>query len=48
MAMFLALPGGFDSGLAVSRLWGIGLLPLATGLGYLASAYLDRRDGMRG
>lgn len=48
MAMFLALPGSFDSGLAVSRLWGIGLLPLATGLGYLASAYLDRRDGMRG
>ena len=48
MMMFLALPGGFDSGLAVSQLWGIGLLPLATGLGYLASAYLDRRDGVRG
>jgi hypothetical protein len=48
MVMFRALPGQFDSGLSVSGLWGLGLLPLMTGLGYLASWWLNRREGARG
>lgn len=48
IAMFLALPGQLDNGLGVNRLWGIGLLPLMTGLGYLASWWLNRRDDVRG
>lgn len=48
MAMFLALPGQLDSGLGIDRLWGIGLLPLMTGLGYLASWWLNRRGDVRG
>jgi hypothetical protein len=48
IAMFLALPGQLDSGLGVDRLWGIGLLPLMTGLGYLASWWLNRRGDARG
>lgn len=45
MAMFAALPGQF--GHAVSGLWATGLLPLMIGLGYLASWWLNRRDGSR-
>lgn len=48
MAMFLALPGHFDNGLGISSLWGLGLLPLMIGLGYLASWWLNQRGGMRG
>jgi Domain of unknown function (DUF6249) len=48
MATFLALPGQLDSGLGINRLWGIGLLPLMTGLGYLASWWLNRRGEVRG
>jgi hypothetical protein len=48
IAMFLALPGQLASGLGIDRLWGIGLLPLMTGLGYLASAWLNRRGDARG
>ncbi|GLQ87760.1 DUF6249 domain-containing protein [Dyella flagellata] len=48
IGMFLALPGHFDDGLGIDRLWGIGLLPLMTGLGYLASWWLNRRGDMRG
>jgi hypothetical protein len=48
MAMFLALPGQLDNGLGINRLWGIGLLPLMTGLGYLASWWLNRRGDVRG
>ncbi|WP_333681543.1 DUF6249 domain-containing protein [Dyella sp.] len=48
MAMFLALPGQLDSGLGINRLWGIGLLPLMTGLGYLISWWLNRRGDVRG
>ncbi|HJU39195.1 MAG TPA: DUF6249 domain-containing protein [Tahibacter sp.] len=44
MAMFLALPGALDNGLGVRSLWGIGLLPLMTGFGYLASWWLNRRE----
>jgi len=43
MAMFLALPGRLDNGLSIGSLWGLGLLPLMTGLGYLASWWLNRR-----
>ena len=48
MAMFLALPGQLDSGLGIDRLWGIGLLPLMIGLGYLASWWLNWREKTRG
>lgn len=44
MAMLLALPGQLDSGRSIGSLWGLGLLPLMTGLGYLASWWLNRRD----
>ncbi|MGH6876952.1 MAG: DUF6249 domain-containing protein [Rhizomicrobium sp.] len=47
MAMFLALPFRFDNGQTVAGLWGLGLLPLMTGLGYLASWWLNWRGGMR-
>lgn len=48
MAMFLALPFQFHDGQRLSSLWGLGLLPLMTGLGYLASWWLGQRDAMRG
>jgi hypothetical protein len=48
IAMFIALPGELDNGQTLSGLWGIGLLPLMTGLGYLASWWLNRRGDMRG
>lgn len=48
MAMFLALPGRFDDGVSVGSLWGLGLLPLMIGLGYLASWRLNRRGDARG
>ena len=48
MVMFAALPGHFDNGLGVHSLWGLGLLPLMIGLGYLASWWLNRRGGTRG
>lgn len=48
MAMFLALPLEFHNGQSIASLWGLGLLPLLTGLGYLASWWLNRREDMRG
>ena len=48
MAMFLALPGQLDSGLSIHSLWGLGLLPLMIGLGYLASWWLNWREMARG
>lgn len=48
MAMFLALPFELESGQRIAGLWGLGLLPLMTGLGYFASWWLNRRDDMRG
>lgn len=48
MAVFLALPFELESGQRIASLWGLGLLPLITGLGYLASWWLNRRDDMRG
>ncbi len=47
MAMFLALPGHLENGLSIGSLWGLGLLPLMTGLGYLASWWLNRREKLR-
>ncbi len=48
MAMFLTLPGHLDNGLGVGSLWGIGLLPLMIGLGYLASWWLNQRENVHG
>ena len=48
MAMFLALPGQLDNGLSIHSLWGLGLLPLMIGLGYLASWWLNWREKARG
>ena len=48
MAMFLALPGQLDNGLSIHSLWGLGLLPLMIGLGYLASWWLNWREQARG
>lgn len=48
MSVFLALPFEFHSGQRIASLWGLGLLPLMTGLGYFASWWLNRRDDMRG
>ncbi|BDU19001.1 DUF6249 domain-containing protein [Dyella sp. GSA-30] len=48
MAMFLSLPGQLDNGLGIGHLWGIGLLPLMIGLGYLTSWWLNRRGDARG
>ncbi|HEX4303465.1 MAG TPA: DUF6249 domain-containing protein [Rhizomicrobium sp.] len=45
-ALFLALPLQLASGQNVSSLWGLGLLPLMTGFGYLASWWLNRRGDM--
>ena len=44
MVTLLVLPGEFDHGRRVSEFWGLGLLPLMTGLGYLASWWLNH-DG---
>lgn len=48
MLTLIALPGEFDNGHSIHELWGLGLLPLITGLGYLASWWLNRRGDMRG
>jgi hypothetical protein len=48
MAMFAALPFELASGQRVASLWGLGLLPLMTGLGYLVSWWLNQRDELRG
>lgn len=47
ISMFLALPGQLDNGQRLDGLWGIGLLPLMIGLGYLASWWLNRRGDVR-
>ena len=48
MATLLALPGHFDDGSSLGSLWGLGLLPLMIGMGYLASWWLNRRENVRG
>jgi hypothetical protein len=48
IAMFSALPGHYENGRGIGELWGLGLLPLLTGFGYLASWCLNRRDDKHG
>jgi hypothetical protein len=48
MLTLIALPGQLDNGHSIRELWGLGLLPLMTGLGYLASWWLNRRGDVRG
>jgi hypothetical protein len=47
MATFTALPGHLDNGQSLAGLWGLGLLPLMIGLGYLASWWLNRHERAR-
>lgn len=46
MTMFSVLPLEYQEGHKLSELWGLGLLPLITGLGYLLSWWLNRRDAV--
>ena len=48
MLTLLAMPGDLDHGHSIHELWGLGLLPLMTGLGYLASWWLNQRGDVRG
>lgn len=48
IAMFVAMPTPYDDGRGVRELWGLGLLPLITGFGYLSSWWLNRRDAKHG
>jgi hypothetical protein len=48
MATLLALPVQLDNGQSLGSLWGLGLLPLMIGLGYLVSWWLNRRDSRHG
>lgn len=41
----LALPVQTGGGHRIGELWGVGLLPIAIGLGYLLSWWLDARAG---
>lgn len=41
----LALPVQYHLNHPVAELWGLGILPVALGLGYLANWFLSRRDG---
>lgn len=44
MATCAVLPFEYQDGHRLAELWGLGLLPLMTGLAYLLSWYLNRRD----
>lgn len=46
-AMLLTLPLHYHVGRPVAELWGLGLLPITLGLGYLGNWFLSRR-GRRG
>lgn len=46
--MLLALPLEFPRGHPVAELWGLGILPVALGLGYLCNWYLSRRGSGHG
>ncbi len=45
MLSLLVLPIQSDEGQRLADLWGLGLLPLMLGLGYLANWWLDQRAG---
>jgi hypothetical protein len=47
-ATLLALPVQYHVGHPISELWGLGILPVALGLGYLANWCLTRSGGGRG
>jgi hypothetical protein len=44
MAMFVVLPFQLPDGTHARDLWGVGLLPLMTGLGYLVSWWLNHQE----
>lgn len=44
-AMLLTLPLNYHVGRPVAELWGLGLLPISLGLGYLGNWFLSRRGG---
>jgi hypothetical protein len=44
----LALPLEFPRGHPVAELWGLGILPVVLGLGYLCNWYLSRRGSAHG
>jgi hypothetical protein len=46
--MLVALPIEFPRGHPVSQLWGLGILPVVLGLGYLCNWYLSRRGSAHG
>ena len=48
IATLLSLPVHFDDGQSIGNLWGLALLPLMIGLGYLASWWFNRREQARG
>ena len=45
MLSLLVLPVQSDGGQRLADLWGLGLLPVMLGLGYLGSWWLDQRAG---
>jgi hypothetical protein len=45
--MLLALPFDYHLGRPVAELWGLGILPIALGLGYLANWFLNRPGSLR-
>ena len=46
--MLVALPLHYQVGHRVAELWGLGILPVALGLGYLSHWYLSRRGSWHG
>jgi len=46
--MLVALPFDFPKGHRLGELWGLGILPVALGLGYLATWYMTRRGSAHG
>jgi hypothetical protein len=46
-AMLLALPLHYHVGRPIAELWGLGILPVALGLGYLGNWFLTQRGSGR-
>lgn len=47
-ATLVSLPLDYHAGHRLAELWGLGILPVALGLGYLGNWYLSGRGGVRG
>ncbi len=47
-AMLLSLPLEYHAGHRVAELWGLGILPVVLGLGYLGNWYLAQRGDAHG